>query len=231
MPLYNEEATVLQITEKILALPLDFELIIINNASTDSTGELIQRFASKDNVVILTRPENIGKGDALAAAIPHARGKYTVIQDGDLEYDPGDIVKMVKLAEEKKAEVVFGSRILNQQSGISYYRYLWGGKLLTFVANLLFNTGITDESTCYKMVRTDILKQLNISSRRFEFCPELVAKLARNKIKIHEIPINYFPRKFEEGKKIRGIDGAEAIWTLLKYRFKPLTGFRVKQNQ
>lgn len=231
MPLYNEETTVVEIVEKVLALPLDLELIMIDNASADRTAELIEPYKDRDNVTVLTRPVNIGKGDAVAAAIPHASGKYTIIQDGDLEYDPNDIVHMVELAEQKKAEAVFGSRILNRQSGISYYRYLWGGKLLTFVANLLFGIGITDESTCYKMIRTDILKQLNISSQRFEFCPELVAKLARNKIKIYELPISYYPRKFEEGKKIRGIDGAEAIWTLLKYRLKPLADFRVEKDR
>jgi len=231
MPLYNEEATVVEIVEKVLELPLDLELIMIDNASTDRTSEMIETYKNRENVTILTRPVNIGKGEAVAAAIPHASGKYTVIQDGDLEYDPGDIIRMVELAEQKDSRAVFGSRVLNQQSGISYYRYLWGGKLLTFIANLLFRTGITDESTCYKMVRTDILKQLHISSERFEFCPELVAKLARNKIKIDELPISYYPRKFEEGKKIRGIDGAEAIWTLLKYRFKPLSEFRVNQDR
>ncbi len=231
MPLYNEEATVVEIVEKILALPLDLELIMIDNASADRTPDLIRPYTNRNNVTILTRPVNIGKGDAVASAIPRASGKYTVIQDGDLEYDPGDIVRMVELAEKEKAEAVFGSRILNRQSGISYYRYLWGGKLLTFVANFLFGTGITDESTCYKMVRTDILKQLHISSKRFEFCPELVAKLARNKIRIRELPISYYPRKFEEGKKIRGIDGAEAIWTLLKYRFKSLADFRVDKDR
>lgn len=231
MPIYNEAETVVEITEKVLALPLDLELIIVDNASADRTPELIVPYNRRDNVTIIRKTENIGKGDAIIDAIPEARGKYTIIQDGDLEYEPNDIVRMVELAEKENAETVFGSRILNEGSGISYYRYLWGGKLLTFAANFLFRCGITDESTCYKMVRSDILKRLNISSRRFEFCPELVAKLARNDIKIHEIPISYYPRKFEEGKKIRGIDGIEALWTLLKYRFKPLSGFRAEKNK
>ncbi len=231
MPLYNEEATAAAIIEKVLALPLEKELIIVNNASTDRTREIIGSYGENTAVRIIERPSNIGKGEAVTEAIPLARGKFTVIQDGDLEYDPVDLIKMVELAETRKARAVFGSRILNRQSGISYYRYLWGGKLLTFIANFLFRAGITDESTCYKMVRTDILKQLNIRSQRFEFCPELVAKLARNRIKIEEIPISYFPRKFEDGKKIRWHDGAEAIWTLLKYRFQPLAGFAVKDNQ
>jgi len=228
MPLYNEQETVAEITEKVLALPLDLELIIIDNASTDNTNQIIKQFAECDNVKIIKREENIGKGDAVVAGLELATGKYTIIQDGDLEYDPNDIVKMVKTAEEKKAQAMFGSRILNQGSGISYYRYLWGGKLLTLIARLLFFNGITDESTCYKMVTTDLMKGLKLECKRFEFCPELVAKLGRNGIKIHEIPIAYYPRKFEDGKKIRWIDGVEAIWALLKYRFIPVPKFRIK---
>jgi len=230
MPLYNEESTVSEIVRKILDLPIDLELIIVNNASTDRTGELIASFAERDNVRIIRRDKNIGKGDAVVTALPLAGGKYTVIQDGDLEYDPDDITRMLELAEQKGVPVVFGSRILGRSSGISYYRYLWGGKLLTFLANLLHGVGITDESTCYKMVRTDILRRLNLQSKRFEFCPELVAKLGRNGIRIHEIPIRYLPRKFEEGKKIRWRDGAEAIWVLFKYRFKPRADFTVEEN-
>lgn len=228
MPLYNEQKTVSEIIGKVLALPIDLELIIIDNASTDSTGQIIGKFADRDNVRIIRREKNIGKGDAVVAGLELASGKYTIIQDGDLEYDPDDIVKMVNTAEEKKALAIFGSRILNQGSGISYYRYLWGGKLLTLVANILYFNGITDESTCYKMVRTDLMKSLKLECKRFEFCPELVAKLGRNNIKIYEIPIAYYPRKFEEGKKIRWIDGVEAIWALLKYRFKPVPKFSAK---
>jgi hypothetical protein len=119
---------------------------------------------------------------------------------------------------------------MNPDSGISYNRYLWGGQLLTLIANFLFKVGITDESTCYKMIRTDILKKMNLESKKFEFCPEVVAKLGRNKIKIYEIPINYSPRKFEEGKKIRWIDGWEAILTLLKYRLKSFSKIAIKQD-
>jgi glycosyltransferase involved in cell wall biosynthesis len=231
MPLFNEEKTAGKIIEEVLALPLDLELIIVNNGSDDATGMIIRQFGDFTNVKIIDKEMNIGKGDAIIDGLKLAVGKYTVIQDGDLEYDPNDLVTMVNLAEKNQVMAVFGSRILNPSSGISYQRYLWGGKLLTKVANFLFPVGISDESTCYKMVRTDIMKQLNLECRRFEFCPELVAKLGRNHIKIWETPITYRPRKFEEGKKIRWIDGIEAIWTLLKYRFKPLSGFVVKKQQ
>ena len=228
MPLYNEEKTAEQIIESVLNLDLELELIIINNGSTDDTGNIIRQFAERPNVRIIEKKKNIGKGDGIQSGLEYAGGKYTIIQDGDLEYKPTDIVRMIQLAEHDCALAVFGSRVLNPQSGISYKRYLWGGKLLTYIANLLFGVGITDESTCYKMVRTDILKKMNLESRGFEFCPEVVAKLGRNKIKICEIPISYSPRKFDEGKKIRWIDGAQAIWTLLKYRLKPFSKISIQ---
>lgn len=231
MPLYNEKATASQIIEKVLALDIELELIIINNGSTDGTSEIIRQYAERPNVKVIDKQKNIGKGDGIITGLAYATGKYTVIQDGDLEYDPNDFSKMIELAETKKAQALFGSRTLNPNSGISYNRYLWGGKLLTIVANLLFGVGITDESTCYKMLRTDILKAMNLESRQFEFCPEVVAKLGRNKIKIYEVPVSYFPRKFEEGKKIRWTDGVTAITTLLKYRLQPFSKLEIKTNK
>jgi len=231
MPLYNEERTVAEIVERVLALDLEKELVIIDNGSTDGTASKISRFSNRANIKIISNPKNIGKGDGIIAGLKEATGKYTIIQDGDLEYEPNDIIPMVELAEKEKALAVFGSRRMNPNSGISYNRYLWGGELLTILANILFSSNITDESTCYKMLRTDILKAMNLASLRFEFCPEVVAKLGRNKIKIYELPISYNPRKFEEGKKIRWIDGIEAIWTLFKYRLTPLSKIRIKVDQ
>ncbi len=231
MPLYNEETTAAQIINEVLKLNLDLELIIINNGSTDGTKEILKSFVDRPNVRIIENERNIGKGDGIIVGLEYATGKYTVIQDGDLEYDPQELVKMVKVAEDNKAGAVFGSRIMNPASGVSYQRYLLGGKLLTFLANLLFRVNITDESTCYKMIRTDIIKGMNLVSRRFEFCPEVVAKLGRNKIKIHEIPISYKPRKFEGGKKINLKDGVQAIWTLFKYRLQPFSKVAIKTEQ
>ncbi len=231
MPLYNEEATAARIINKVLELDIDSELIIIDNGSSDGTGEILKKFADRPGVRIIEKERNIGKGDAIIAGLEYASGEYTVIQDGDLEYEPRDLVKMIRIAEENRAGAVFGSRILNPESGVSYQRYLLGGKLLTFIANALFRVGITDESTCYKMIRTDIIKGMNLVSRKFEFCPEVVAKLGRNKIKIHEIPISYSPRKFEEGKKINWKDGLQAIWTLFKYRLQPFAKVAIKAEQ
>lgn len=228
MPLYNEEKTVAEIIRKILGLKIDLQLIIVNNGSTDTTGNIIKEYKNDARVTLIYKERNIGKGDAIKTGLEYAVGQYTVIQDGDLEYDPSDLEKMMAIAESTGALAVFGSRRLNPNSGISYNRYLWGGELLTRIANLLYGVGISDESTCYKLIRTDILKGMNLECRRFEFCPEVVAKLGRNKIKIIEIPISYRPRKFDEGKKIRWHDGLEAIWTLIKYRFKTIPHLRVK---
>lgn len=219
VPVFNEEATLPIIMSRLIALPIDKEIIAVDDASQDGSPALLKQLADQDGVVVLTHTANRGKGAAIRTGLSRARGEYTVIQDADLEYDPGDIVRMLSTAEEHDAEAVFGSRILNPEAGISYRRFYWGGRLLTVVANLLYAVHITDESTCYKMVRTDLMKSLNLTCRRFEFCPELVAKLGRRKIRIYEIPITYSPRKIREGKKIRWHDGLVALWTLFKHRF------------
>ena len=143
-----------------------------------------------------------------------------MIQDADLEYDPNDFVTMLAVMENEGVDVVYGSRILHKDYKISYRRYFWGGKLVTVVANMLFGISITDEPTCYKMIKTALLRSLNLTCTRFEFCPEVTAKIARRKIKIMEVPISYFPRTMAEGKKINAWDGLEAVWTLIKYRVK-----------
>ncbi|NMC44629.1 MAG: glycosyltransferase family 2 protein [candidate division Zixibacteria bacterium] len=218
VPVFNEEKTLPAILDWLIALPADKEIIVVDDASGDGSGAILQRYAGTGRIVLLRHGENQGKGAAIVTGLAAAHGEYTVIQDADLEYDPDDILVMLAEAKRHHAPAVFGSRVRNIASGISYRRYYWGGRFLTFLANLLYRVNISDESTCYKMVRTDLMKSLGLTCRRFEFCPELVAKLGRRKIPIREIPIRYHPRKMEEGKKIRWHDGAEAIWTLLRYR-------------
>ena len=218
---FNEERTLRQILDRLVALPIDKEIIAVDDASRDSSPSILREYADRGALILLGHTANQGKGAAIRTGLAAARGEYTVIQDADLEYDPSDIVTMLQTARDRNAEAVFGSRIMGASSGISYRRYYWGGRLLTLLANLLYPVRISDESTCYKMVRTDLMKSLGLTCRRFEFCPELVAKLGRRKIPIVEIPIRYSPRKIEEGKKIRWHDGAIAIWTLLKYRLLP----------
>lgn len=218
VPVFNEDKTVSAVLERLIALPVDKEIIAVDDASRDGSAAILRRYADAGRIVLLPHAENQGKGAAIVTGLAAARGEYTVIQDADLEYDPDDLLAMLAEARAHDAPVVFGSRVRNDSSGISYRRYYWGGRLLTALANLLYRVNISDESTCYKMVRTDLMKSLGLRCRRFEFCPELVARLGRRKIPIREIPIRYNPRKMDEGKKIRWHDGAEAIWTLLRYR-------------
>lgn len=221
VPVYNEERTLAEIMRRLIALPLDKEIIVVDDASQDSSPDILAGLANEGLIIFYAHEQNKGKGAAIRTGLKHARGKYTVIQDADLEYDPNDIVDMLATGRQHDADAVFGSRTRSARSGISYLRYYWGGKFLTALANILYGVGISDESTCYKLIRTELLKSLNLNCRRFEFCPEVVAKLGRRKIKIFEIPISYAPRKMEEGKKIRWYDGAIAIWTLIRYRVLP----------
>jgi len=219
VPIFNEQDTLTTIMERLLALPVEKQIIAVDDASSDQSPMILKKLADEGRIKLLTHAHNRGKGAAIVTGLEHAVGEYTIIQDADLEYEPEDIVRMLETAEQHHADAVFGSRIHNPESGISYRRYYWGGRFLTILANILYGVNISDESTCYKMVRTDLMKSLKLTCRRFEFCPELVAKLGKRKIKIFEIPISYHPRKMEAGKKIRWHDGLEAIWTLLKNRF------------
>ncbi len=215
IPVYNEERTIAELLSRVRAVELEKEIIVVNDGSTDGTKGILDTI---DGIVVVNK-KNGGKGSAIREGLKVATGDVIVIQDADLEYDPNDFVKMLDVMKREGADVVYGSRILHSDYRISYRRYFWGGKLVTIVANMLYGLSITDEPTCYKMIKTDLLKSLDLQCSRFEFCPEVTAKLARRRIRIVEVPISYFPRSIEEGKKINAIDGLEAIWTLLRYIF------------
>ncbi|OGC93454.1 MAG: glycosyl transferase [candidate division Zixibacteria bacterium RBG_16_53_22] len=216
IPVYNEESTIAEIVSRVKAVPIEKEIIVVDDGSTDTTSKILDGI---DGLVVIHK-ENGGKGSAIREGLKVATGLVTVIQDADLEYDPNDFVTMLAVMENEGVDVVYGSRILHKDYKISYRRYFWGGKLVTVVANMLFGISITDEPTCYKMIKTALLRSLNLTCTRFEFCPEVTAKIARRKIKIMEVPISYFPRTMAEGKKINAWDGLEAVWTLIKYRVK-----------
>lgn len=223
VPVYNEHATLAEIVKRILAAPFDKEIIIVDDGSTDGTGDILKKMeaASRGNIRVFQHETNQGKGAAIITALQAVRGEFTLIQDADLEYDPNDYAALMAPFQNDGVQVVYGSRNLkkNDHSSAAFY---WGGRLLSWITNLLYGSEITDEPTGYKMFRTSLLKELNLTSRGFEFCPEVTSKILRRKIQIHEVPISYKPRNREEGKKIHWTDGLTAVWVLIKYRFKPL---------
>jgi dolichol-phosphate mannosyltransferase len=216
VPVYNEVAHLDQLLQAIQASPVKKEIIIVDDGSTDGTREKLKALPHLDDVTIVFHEKNNGKGAAIRTALAYARGEYILIQDSDLEYDPQDYPALLRPLEDGKANVVYGVRPDHPERGL---RFFLGAKLLTHLTNLLYATDIHDEATCYKVFRRSLLTQVKLECHRFEFCPEVTAKLSRMGEKITEVPISYTPRSAGEGKKIRHSDGWLAICTLLRYRF------------
>ncbi len=229
MPAYNEEAHIKGILEKVcrVRLPYDYKLqvIVVNDGSIDNTSDIVRTFISRNsgqNVALLEHVHNRGKGMAIRTGLEVADGDYTVIQDGDEELNPNDFSAMLRKMVNEDLLVLYGSRFMSRKYAVYAYRsFYWGSRLLSMVTNVLYFQHITDEPTCYKMFRTELLKSFHLKCKGFEFCPEVTAKVCRKGYKIQEVPIHYYPRTVEDGKKIRARDGWIALWTLLKYRFIP----------
>lgn len=222
IPIYNEKATIRTLLDRIgrIRLPVEREIVIVDDGSTDSTRDLLRTLQSPE-ITLCFHNENQGKGAAVRTGLRVASGDIVLIQDGDLEYDPADYPILIQPIIDKRARVVYGSRILGGNK-VSYLRFYWGGRFLSFLANLIYGIRITDESTCYKVFDTALLKGLELRCKGFEFCPEVTAKVSRLGEPIIELPISYAPRSIEEGKKIRWTDGLIAVWTLFRYRrWKP----------
>ncbi|MBM4466425.1 MAG: glycosyltransferase family 2 protein [Chloroflexi bacterium] len=225
MPAYNEKDTILTALERVKAVEIEKEIIIVDNCSTDGTRELLQQINDDDipstgsgHCRIIFQPQNLGKGTSIRTAIPYCTGDYTIIQDADLEYDPQDWHKLVDLALEKHLDAVYGSRVLGGPKAI-YTHYYWGVSFLTFLINLLFGAKLTDAATACKMIRTTVLKELKLTCAGFDLDFELTDKLLKKGYQIVEVPVSYRPRSFEEGKKIRAKDGLKALFTILRDRF------------
>ena len=223
IPCYNESKTILSVLNNIAALDLGNiikEIIIINDASTDSTKELLEKNSTNHDYKLIHHQVNQGKTNAIISGLKQVTGDYTIIQDADLEYDPQDIKKLVQLVLDEKTPVVYGSRRLNQKHEYSYLSYYLGANFLTWLSNHFFKQKLTDVETCYKLIKTDLLKDLNISSQNFLFENEVTAKLAQKNIKIQEVPISYNPRSKKQGKKIKFRHGVEALILTFKHRYK-----------
>lgn len=226
IPAYNEEKTIAELLQRVLDADLGEgigrELIVVNDCSTDSTGRIVQSFIAahpQAPITYLVHDRNQGKGMAVRTGIQAVTGDYVVMQDADLELDPNDFAKMLPHLLSGQYQVVYGSRFLVEENSHTYVSYQMGGKFLSIMTNLLYGQHITDEPTCYKMFETRLLKSIPLDCKGFEFCPEVTAKVSRLGHKIKEVPIRYYPRSIEEGKKLRLKDGLQAIVTLLKYRF------------
>lgn len=218
MPVYNEKDTVQRVFEKVQELKIAKEIIIVDNCSTDGTREIVKSL-QWPGVTTILQPRNMGKGTSVRTAIPRCRGEYTVIQDGDLEYDPNDILRLLEVAERENADAVFGSRVLGASGkGLSPSLRSWGRNAINWLFNILYSAHITDVATCYKLVRSQLLKSLNLRCRGFDLDFEMAAKLRKRGVHIREVPISYSPRSPLEGRKLRYTDGVPAVWCLVKCR-------------
>jgi glycosyltransferase involved in cell wall biosynthesis len=218
MPVYNERATVLEIVGRVLAVSLRIELIAVDDASTDGTRDVLQQLARERGFKLLLLEENRGKGAAVRRGIAEARGDVIVVQDADLEYSPEEYPELIDLIVRGKADAVFGSRFIGRHRCFLFTHYL-ANLFLNLVTNVLYNTTMTDMETCFKAVRADLLKSLELKSDRFGIEPEITAKLFKRGARVYEVPITYEGRDYSEGKKISWKDGFPALWTLVKYRF------------
>ena len=222
MPVYNEQATLREVVGRVLAVPLDIELICVDDGSRDTSREILAELqASHSQMRVYLQPKNMGKGAALRRGIQESTGDFVIIQDADLEYDPGEFPLMLEPLLEGKADVVYGSRFLG--GGPHRVLYFWhsiGNSVLTLISNALTNMNMTDMETCYKVFRREIIQSIPIEEDRFGFEPEITVKIAKRRLRVYEVGISYWGRTYEEGKKIGWKDGFRALWCLAKYTLK-----------
>jgi hypothetical protein len=222
VPVYNEARTVDTIVERLRCVALPLEIIAVDDASTDATGDLLRALRQAGRIdVLISQPANRGKGAAVRAGIAAATGDIIVVQDADLEYDPADLPKVIGPIVAGKADAVFGSRFLGGDHRVLYFWHSVGNGVLTLLSNMLTDLNLTDMETCYKAVRAPLMKSLVLTSDRFGFEPELTARLAQARARVWEVSISYSGRTYEEGKKIGWRDGVAALWHILRFNLFP----------
>lgn len=216
VPVYNESKTIKQILDKVSSVNIDKEVIIVDDGSTDGTEKILKDLHAS-NMKIIYHSTNRGKGAAFLTGLANATGEFVIIQDADLEYDPVEYLKLFEAIKDDKADLVLGARFTQGHTGLYLHRL--GNKFLTGLFNLLFGTKINDYLTCYKLFRRDVVNALDLKSASFDIEAEIVAKFSRKGLRIAEVPVSYYPRKYSEGKKIRWSDGIHAIFTIIRYKF------------
>ena len=218
MPVFNERQTIDEIIGRVLAVPVRIELIVVDDGSTDGTRDRLRELAATHKFQLILQPSNRGKGSALRRGFEEVKGDLVIIQDADLEYSPEEYPELIALICQGRADVVYGSRFLGRHRVFMFTHYL-GNVFLTFVANVLYNTMLTDMETCYKVMRVEVLRSFRLKSEGFGIEPEMTAKIFKRGYRVYEVPITYDGRGYEEGKKITWRDGVVALWVLLRYRF------------
>jgi len=218
MPVYNEKGTIEEILARVMAVPIRKDVIVVDDCSTDGSRGMLQSLQPRLGFRLLLQDRNQGKGAALRRGFDEARGDLVIVQDADLEYSPEEYPQLIELICQGRADVVFGSRFLGRHRVFLFTHYL-GNRVLNVLTNVLYNTMLTDMETCYKVMRTEVLRSFRLRSNGFGIEPELTAKIFKRGFRVYEVPITYDGRGYDEGKKITWRDGVVALWVLLRYRF------------